>query len=309
MIRRRTWLSALFMAITVVSLTRTAAGQNADRRTGVTLFQEGTAIGETYIHVRRSRLYDGSDRVSDPTDRRFEANIFATNLSYGATPDLTLGLTVPYVEKDLKHDAVTGRLRLGDSGLGDLSALAKYRFLKIDGPRRTLQVSALLGLEFPTGETDERDGAGTRLPPPLQLGSGSFDPLFGVAATQVLGRFFVSGSVFYKLNLEGSQDFKAGDLLTLDLGGGYRFYQAKFPGPEAGASLGLSWEYAGRAQQDGDRVRDSGGNELFVGAGLFFAPRPDLVFRIGVQVPLYRDLHGQQLGTDVVATAGFEFRF
>ena len=184
------------------------------------------------------------------------------------TPDLTLGFSIPFLERDLKADTGAGRTRPGDTGLGDVSLLAKYRFLRIDA-----------------------------------------DPLLGVAATQIFGRFVLHGSSFYKLNLEGAQDFERGDLFTLDMAAGYRFYQAKFPGPEAGFSLGLSWEYSSRARTNGSSLANSGGQELFANAGLFLAPRPDLVFRVGFQIPIYHDLNGEQLGTDLVAVVGFEFRF
>ena len=287
----------------------TVSAQNADRRTGVTLFQQGTAVGASYINVSKSDLFDGSNRESDPLDRKVEKNLVVMNVSYGLTADLTLGLSIPYVEQDLRTNTMVGDRKFGDSGLGDLSVLAKYRFLKIDAPRRTLQVAALVGMEFPTGQTSENDSAGLRLAAQQQLGSGSYDALLGIAATQVLGRFGLSASTFYKLNLEGSQDFKAGDLLTVEIGSQYRFYQARFPGPEAGVRLGTSWEYAGRAKQSGSRVRNSGGHEIFANAGMFFAPRADLVFSAGVQYPVYHDLHGSQLGTDFVLFTGFEFRF
>ncbi len=126
---------------------------------------------------------------------------------------------------------------------------------------------------------------------------------------QVLGRFFLQGSAFYKWNQEGSQDFEPGELFTLDLVGGYRFYQAKFPGPEAIASLGVLWERTGRARQDGNTLSDTGGDELLVNAGLVYRPRPDLQIDVGVGIPVYQDLHGNQLETDFVAAVGIGFVF
>ncbi len=283
--------------------------QNADPRTGVTIFQEGKAVGIGVITVEKSDLFQGSHEVFDPQGREVTVAVTPLNLTYGVTANLTVAVLVPYISRTLERTVDGATERLGDSGVGDILALGKWRFFRRDRPRRTSQIAFIGGVEFPTGRTDEVDSQGDRLPPGLQLGSGSSDFLLALADTEVWGRFALAPSVLYKLNREGSQDFEEADQLSVSLFAQYRFFQAKFPGPEAGAGAGLSWEHASRSRLDGVGQLDSGGTELFLNLGFFYAGRPGAVFSLAAQIPLDHDLNGTQLGTNWRLVPGFEYRF
>src|ERR671919_2693249 len=117
-------------------------------------------------------------RFTRETGAGQELNVFeeAFTGAYAATPDLTLGLTLPVVQKRLEFETPAGTKKITSSGLGDLSVVGVYRFYRRDVPRATTQFSIIGGVKAPTGSTSQRDGdtpaltgtASTRLPRPLQ---------------------------------------------------------------------------------------------------------------------------------------------
>ncbi len=298
-----------FVPVLLLVLSVAAPAQTPDRRTGVTLWQTGTNVSETYQYVSKKDLYEGSEEVSDPMNRELEAHRFFTNISYGVSKDITLSLSVPYVEKDLKRTRSGWRKKLGDSGPGDVSTLGKYRFFKEDYPDGTLRVAGIGGVQWPTGQDDETHGTDELLPPELQLGSGSVDPFVAVAASRVHRQTVFHGSVFYKRNTEGAQDFKAGDLLTVNLSANWRFFQEQFPGREATAGVGISWEHTSKAEQDGVEAPATGSDEVFLDVGIDFVPRPDVKLQAGVKIPFYHDMIGRQLVNDTVIQVSISTQF
>ena len=93
---------------------------------------------------------------------------------YGATRDLTLGLTLPLVQKKLEFKTAIGNpSRVTSSGFGDLSLAGVYRFYRRDVPRATTQFSLIGGFKAPTGSTMRSDrnapaltGTAGERPPP-----------------------------------------------------------------------------------------------------------------------------------------------
>lgn len=89
-----------------------------------------------------------------------ELNVFQETLTgvYGATGDLTLGVTLPIVQKELEFKTATGKTsQITSSGVGDLSLVGVYRFYRRDVPRATTQFSIIGGIKAPTGSTSQRD--------------------------------------------------------------------------------------------------------------------------------------------------------
>jgi hypothetical protein len=188
-----------------------------------------------------------------------------------------------------------------------------YRFFRRDVERSTTQVSLLGGLTLPSGATDIEDSnlprltgkPGTRLPPNLQLGSGSVDGIVGVASFHNMDRLSVYADVQGKLNTEGAQDFRAGNKLFYDLSADY----VLLPQRNMFVILELNGVSTSRAEQAGRTVRDSGGQLLFLSPGLQYLPIPPLILEVGIQIPIYRDLNGRQLAPDWSVVAGLRYLF
>jgi hypothetical protein len=85
------------------------------------------------------------------------------------TNDLTVSLRLPYVLRtDIREAHVHGdeaevHARGDSEGLGDLSAMAQWRFF--NNQARGTEAALLLGVKAPTGETDETDVGANALTP------------------------------------------------------------------------------------------------------------------------------------------------
>lgn len=243
-----------------------------------------------------------------------ELNVFEEILTgvYGVTGDLTLGMTLPIVQKELEFKTSTGTKTITSSGLGDLSLVGVYRFYRRDVPRATTQFSIIGGVKAPTGSTSQSDRDALllpgnnrrRLPRPLQPGSGSWDEIVGVAGFQNLDRLSFYGSVQGKLNSE-DDNFRFGNNLHYDFTVDYvtlaernLFFVLEFNGISSG-----------RNEENGRNVRNSGGHTLFISPGIEYLPLPYLILESSVQIPIVQNLDGRQPEKRVSLLFGFRHLF
>ena len=271
---------------------------------GETIFAKGTRVSLTHIIKSKEGLLKGSSEVSDPLGQRFTEVRSVLGVNHGFARDWSLSALVPYVDRELESTAGD----LSGSGPGDVSLILKHRFHIDDWPRSAWHSAWIAGVELPTGETRAKQG-GVRLAPSLQPGSGSLDAFVGVASTLDLDLWRYDAVALYKQNTEGAQDFEEGDRLTLSLSGKYRYLHEKYPGPSASATLGVKWSHTSRSELSGVDSVNSGGEELLLKFGLGYHPRPDIDLGLSLDVPLYEDLNGTQLGLDNRVQLSLGLRF
>ena len=307
------WLVGALLATTLL-LPDVARAFPINAPNARTLFG-GFTLGSTRLRVTEAgTLKEGTTSVGDPRGQNvttFEEDI---TVVYGATRDLTLGVTQPFLERRVRFDGSTGERRtITADGPGDLSLVGAYRFYRRDVERGTTQFSFLGGLKLPSGATDVEDSnlsrltgkPGTRLPPSLQLGSGSVDGIVGVAGFHNMDRLSFYADVQGKVNTEGAQDLRAGNSVFYDLSADY----VLLPQRNMFVILELNGVSTSRAEQAGRTVRASGGQLLFLSPGLQYLPRPNVILEGSVQVPIYRDLNGRQLAPDWSAVVGLRYLF
>jgi hypothetical protein len=253
-------------------------------------------------------------RFTRETGAGQELNVFEEIFTgaYAATPDLTLGLTLPVVQKRLELETSAGTKTITSSGLGDLSLVGVYRFYRRDVPRATTQFSLIGGFKAPTGSTSQRDRnapalTGTtskRLPRPLQPGSGSWDGIVGLAGFQNLDRLSFYGSVQGKINSR-DDNFRFGNNLHYDFAVDYVTLKER----NLFYVLELNGINAGRNEQNGRKVRNSGGHTLFISPGIEYLPLPYLILESSVQIPVVQDLNGRQPEKRVSVLVGLRYLF
>lgn len=125
-----------------------------------------------------------------PLDMNMDMHMLG--LMYAPTDRLTLMLMANYIEKDMNHvtymggtgTTVLGNFSTSTSDWGDTSLSVLWSFIK----NGQTKLHATIGVSIPTGSTDETGQVLTpmnmqptvRLPYPMQLGSGSYDPILGL---------------------------------------------------------------------------------------------------------------------------------
>ncbi len=161
--------------------------------------------------------------TDDPTSLNREVNVVAIPnvLVYGATPDLALFAIFPYFFRNVEStDPSSGeRIDKNDSGIGDLTLLARYTVYARDYPSGTARFAPLAGIKLPTGN-DELE--------PITTDSVDFQ-LGGVSTvTWDFGRHEIDADVIYRIKTE-AENFEKGDDLVYDLAYEFRVYPWTLP--------------------------------------------------------------------------------
>ena len=179
-------------------------------------------VHEGELILRGQMKFTRATGDSSPLDRDLTVWAVPNVAVYGVNEKLALFGVFPYLDKELKVTTPSGRRTRGDAGIGDVTFLARYSAGQWDKPGETFRLAPFVGLEVPTGEDDERDSLG-RLPQPLQLGSGSWDPTLGTIFTWQTLQWEFDSSASYKFNTTAN-DFEFGDVARLDLSFQYRLW-------------------------------------------------------------------------------------
>lgn len=189
----------------------------------------------------------------------------------------------------------------GDSGLGDISLLARARVFQHHTLASTTTVAVLAGIKTPSGSTTGRADDGEYLDAHLQLGSGSTDGLFGASLSHAQGRWSVNANMLGALNGQGeagAHDYDYGDAINYDLTARFRITPSTLgaSAQQLFLSCGLAGEVRGQEDQAGGRILDSGGHVMFVQPGVQLNVGARWTLEFYAQVPIHYDLTGTQLG-------------
>ena len=254
-----------------------------------------------------------------------DMNMHMLGLMYAPSNNITLMAMLNYLEKDMDHvtyQGGAGTTELGNfttetSGLADASLSALISFLHRDD----MKVHAILGVSIPTGSVDETDDILTpmgmrptvRVPYPMQLGSGSWDPIVGLNYSG-FGEKFAWGAQWkstFRLS-DNDENYQLGDEHRLT---GWLSYS-----PITNLSTSIRAEYLDRADISGiDPViagpvqtadpNRQGGERLDIGVGVNYAATGAMHgwrFALEYMMPVEQDLNGPQLETDSVLTFGVQ---
>lgn len=239
----------------------------------------------------------------------------ATRISYNVTNDLNIGLSQNY--RKLRDSNVEDSLLLGRHseavGFGDLELDFKYCFKHQeegeDGKGAFPADLAIFGsLKPPTGQTHERDREGILYDAHDQPGSGSWDGMLGVAVSKRWGAWGASAAVSYSLKGEGTQEYKAGNVVRLALGSSY-----KLPFRPAGwklyAALGLQGLIEDKPRAHGEFDRNHGGQFIYAIPGFSAQPTRRLSLNASVIIPVLQEYNGFHQHQDFGAVFGIGVRF
>ncbi|MDD2733656.1 MAG: transporter [Desulfuromonadaceae bacterium] len=242
---------------------------------------------------------------------------------YGLTDDLTVGLRLPYL---LRTDIRSGHNEGGEvvidthgnsDGVGDLTVLGQYRF--VNNQLRRLECALLVGIKTPTGATGVKDLKGELFETEHQPGSGSWDPLLGMAASKRLGAISFDANVLYTFATGGAQRTNLGDRLHYNLATSYRLGNEKSHLHSDGTAehQHLEWdlilEVNGEWQEKqtiSNVVDDnSGGSLVYFSPGARLCGDNGWAATLSVGIPVIGERNGVQHETDIRMVFGLSKGF
>ena len=265
-------------------------------RSARTVGFNGQALIPRYVYTDKNS--GGQDLVVQTVLARFVV---------GLNEDVTVGITVPYVNKRLSSETSP---TLHSDGLADVPIVGKYRFFQETGPAQTTEAAVIFGLELPTGRTNVVDES-MRLPQPLQPGSGSLDTILGAAFTRVDGRWLLNSDLLAKINSE-ADDYRFGNTYRFDVGVQFRLYPARyerFDQTTVNLVAELNTSYAEHDTFQGSTRLDTGGLKMFATPGIQVIVSESALFEAAVQLPVLMNLHGSQLEENFVTILGMRILF
>jgi len=272
-------------------------------------FNTALPVAKNELLVREQFIVNRSSDDPASLNRNRTAKAAASVLGYGVNGKLALFGVLPYRDNELKLRAAGRRVSRSASGFGDLTVFGRYTVVQRDQPGRNFRIAPFAGVKAPTGDDDKRDAMGV-LPPGVQVGSGSWDPLIGVVSTYQTLDYQFDGQVSYQVNNEAN-DFEAGDVVRLDGSLQYRVWPEALGGGVPAFVYGVI--EASLIRQQKNRVNgrsddDSGGNRLFLTPGIQYVSRR-WIGEAAIQVPVVQDLNGDALGNDYIARVSARFNF
>ena len=280
--------------------------------TAGTLAQGRWATGLRFSLTRPDQLSDAelqrrSAAGIDAHDTRYGL-IASVGLAYGLTDDLMISAELPFVRRDRIREGDAGAgavdVRGTSQGIGDLSLLLKYRLAH----GAHWGFAAIAGLKAPTGTTHRRDLAGARFETEHQPGTGSWDPIGGLAFSAGRGANAIDASFLYQRGTLGAQATRLGDRAEAGLAFSHRF------GPVEGGEdhddgddadgdgrhhhhhhhaaldgiIELNAEWEGRQTVAGSVDPFSGGRSLWLSPGLRYVAASDWSLSGSIGVPIYQ---------------------
>ncbi len=285
-----------------------AAGASRSEAAPIT-FNTALAVAEGEFILRGQAIMRRSSDDPSPMDRDLRVLTVPSVLVYGATRNLTLFGIVPYLDKTLDLTTSTGRVQRSDSGLGDVTLLGRYTLYTRDRLGDTRRFAPFVGLKLPTGDDNEQDSLG-RLPQPLQLGSGSWDPIVGTIFTWQTFDWEFDSAVQYRFNTEANNS-EFGDQARLDLSFQYRLWPRTLGAGVPAFVYGVlesNLIYAGKNEVGGISDPNSGGTTWFLAPGVQFVTKR-AILEASIQIPTVQDLNGLALKNDYIVRAGFRVNF
>ncbi|NIR52513.1 transporter, partial [candidate division KSB1 bacterium] len=179
--------------------------------------------------VRKARLLQDGDEISDPMDRSITVWVAPIALPYNLVSDkFQVGAILPFMNVDFdsrNQDA-------SSFGVGDTRLFAKYLVYQFDRKNETIRVASKAGIKLPIGDEEES--------PPL--GTGSTDYFFTTVAAWIKNRFGIYLEGIYNLNTsEGPVDF--GNSIAYNVAFGYRLLPTvyeTYPSPQLNGFLEIN---------------------------------------------------------------------
>lgn len=242
----------------------------------------------------------GTQKLEDSFRKRRTTSIIVLN-SYSFTNRFSADLTVSWVEQFRRVEGFANSVNTEkSSGLGDVVFLAKY---KLSSPLN--EISTLLfgvGVKFPTADTSQKNENGIVMNLDMQPGSGSFDGLFWTHYSRNITNWRTA-SIFSSnlLQLTGHfnefnqiQQYKVGNNLVSRLG---ITNQLSWSNKLFDTILEVIYRKNWKDKVDNQLLPNTGGQWVFFKPGLSWTPNQRITLNVGLELPLFAQVVGEQLSS------------
>jgi len=243
-------------------------------------------------------------------------------VSHGLTDRLSLSAVIPFVEsfafREVTGDGIANQ---GNSiGFGDMTLMGKYKFYD----KYKFQSALIAGMKFPTGATNVQADNNERFEATNQPGSGSFDPLLGLALSKQFEKFGLDSNFLYKFSTRGAQDSVIGDVASYNVAVSYavnhghedEFHHHHLEGtkglletifPQHILGQHLAWDLIMEINTlwqeapilNGAVNANHGGTIVYLSPGLRMVLNDTLVYNLSIGFPVVQALNGIQGGNDL----------
>jgi hypothetical protein len=293
------------------------------------------AISEQFTHFGTVQV-DGHEEAN-PTGQYLNSSITQLVAGYTFNSRFALQLNLPLIYRSFERPEGFAIDRGTESGLGDISLLAKFVAYHIEtggrampglddsksprmekqDPEFTFSAVLLAGVKFPTGDSSRIREEFNEVEVPgapesgihghdLTLGTGSYDGIFGGQTSLRYKNWFFQGDLQFTLRGDGLHQYHFAN--DLSWGGGPGYYLIR----RRDAVLGLQFLVSGESK-DVDRFRgqpaeDTGITSVFLGPR-FIAALGRVSAEIAIDLPVSIDNTALQVVPDYRVQGGIAIRF
>ncbi len=294
-----------------------------------TTFPKGSGAVTLRVEYVKSRTFSNAELIrlaAQGTEVHSVDYLLSPSVSagYGLTDNLTVGLRLPYL---LRTDIRSGHNEGGEvvidthgnsDGVGDLTVLSQYRFVNNEPGR--LESALLAGIKVPTGATGVKDRNGELFETEHQPGSGSWDPLLGLAASKRVGAVSLDANVLYTFATGGAQRTNLGDQLHYNLAASYRLGNEKSHHHSHGGTtehqhttwdliLEVNGEWQEKQKVSNVEDENSGGSLVYLSPGARLCGDNGWAATLSVGIPVIEERNGVQHETDIRMVFGLSKGF
>lgn len=278
---------------------------------------EGNLKGGNDISTSEIVSPTGENFMVAPT--KMTMNMHMLGMMYAPSDNLTLMAMLPHIDNSMNHvTRMGGSFSTESEAVGDLKIIALYGLSTWQGQHLHLNI----GLSAPTGsinETDDTPAGHVRLPYPMQLGSGTWDLIAGLTYGGKNDALAWGSQLISTVRLQGENDnhYRLGNRLEINA------WLMRHMTSSWAASLRIAGNVWGDIhgedpQQNRNMVPTAnpdlrGGRRLDLLAGVSYSSSQGMLqghtFGIEVGAPVWQDLDGPQLETDLTLIAGWQLSY
>lgn len=235
------------------------------------------------------------------------AMLLNSSFTYGITDNLNLSLIIPfYFGYGLTSTNLGSTINDGDSiGFGDISLLAKYRFL--NSITHHCSIAVLAGIKMPTGDINQKNEFGYLLSTDDQPGTGSWDPLMGLAISKSFGRLNLDSNLLYLLSTKGKYDTTVGDQIFFNFSLNRLLEKLSTRNLKISAVTEINGQWLEKIEFNGLKDPNHGGLVIYLTPGLKFNYKDKVFTNLYISFPTIQDLNGEQ--SDINLQLGFNVNF